>query len=331
MTIMPARPCRWSITAWHPDPPQRDRLTDAPFNGCDKDDGRLRPMLLARAVDGFRLAYDRGGTGPPVVLLHGWPGARSDQRQVARLLEDQADVAVPDLRGFGASESPELDQMPLEAFAADGQAKSVLGLISELGLNRPVLVGYDVGSRVAQAVARARPDVVRALILSPPLPGVGERVLSAGAQREFWYQSFHRLPLAEQLVDGNRTAVRAYLEHFWSHWSGPAWDPPAEMLDELASVYARPGAFTASISWYRAGAGTIAVTPTERPPAPDQRIATPTVVLWPEHDPMFPPAWSDRIDQFFAHAELRRLPDVGHFVPVEAPQAVAAAVREQLA
>jgi pimeloyl-ACP methyl ester carboxylesterase len=56
---------------------------------------------LSRAVDGFRLAYDRAGSGPAVVLLHGWPGARSDHAAVARLLARDGDVMVPDLRGFG--------------------------------------------------------------------------------------------------------------------------------------------------------------------------------------------------------------------------------------
>ena len=48
-------------------------------------------------------------------------------------------------------------------------------LIEELGSSRPVIVGYDIGSRIAQALAAARPDLVRALVISPPLPGVGDR------------------------------------------------------------------------------------------------------------------------------------------------------------
>ena len=62
--------------------------------------------------------------------------------------------------------------------------------------------GYDIGSRIAQTVARFRPDLVRALVVTPPLPGVGGRVLNPDTQREFWYQTFHRLDLAEQLIDG---------------------------------------------------------------------------------------------------------------------------------
>jgi pimeloyl-ACP methyl ester carboxylesterase len=275
-------------------------------------------------VDGFRLAYDRVGTGPPVVLLHGWPGSRDDYREVAALLVDDADVVVPDLRGFGESDRHDA---PLAAYSADGQAASVLGLIDELRLDRPILVGYDVGSRIAQAIARERPGAVRALVLSPPLPGVGDRVLTPDAQREFWYQPFHRLALADELVAGE-AQVRAYLRHFWEHWSAPGWSPQPVRFDALVDLYARPGAFAASIAWYRAGAGTVAQAQAER--APDSRLATPTTVLWPAHDPLFPVEWSDRVSEFFAHAEVRVLPDAGHFTPLEAPNEIAVAVRSAL-
>src|SRR3954463_3161452 len=285
-------------------------------------------MPRSRPVDGFSLEYDRAGAGAPVVLLHGWPGSRSDQRAVAALLEPDADVVVPDLRGFGGSDRHDRD--PAEAYSADAQADSVCGLIEELGLDRPVIAGYDIGSRVAQAVARRLPDDLRGLVLCPPLPGVGERILAPGAQREFWYQQFHALALSERLIDGDARAVRAYLEHFWEHWSGPGWTPEPERLDALTEVYARPGAFRASIAWYRAGAGAVARSLAERPPAPLDRLAVPTTVLWPENDPLFPQAWSDRIDSWFADAELRMLDGAGHYVPVEAPGAMADAITERL-
>ncbi len=285
-------------------------------------------MARSRPVDGFSLEYDRAGSGPPVILLHGWPGARSDQREVAALLRDRADVVVPDLRGFGGSDRH--DRPPPDAYSADAQADSVCGLIEELALDRPVLAGYDVGSRVAQAIARRLPEDLRGLVLAPPMPGIGERVLEPAAQQEFWYQPFHQLELSETLVDGDARAVRAYLAHFWNHWSAPGWTPEPERLDALAELYARPGAFRASIAWYRAGAGAVARSLSERAPAPLDRVAVPTTVLWPEHDPLFPPAWSDRIDEWFADAELRMLDGVGHFVPVEAPEAMAEAISARL-
>jgi len=278
-------------------------------------------------VDGFRLAYDRTGSGPPVVLLHGWPGDRTDFRHVVPRLAASAEVVVPDLRGFGASDKH--DRPPADAYSAAAQARSVAGLIDELGLRRPVLAGYDIGSRIAQAVARIHPERTRALVIAPPLPGAGNRVFGAQAQREFWYQAFHQLDLAVQLIDGRPDAVRAYLRHFWSHWSRPAFVPAETDLDHLVGGYGPPGAFTASIGWYRAGSGTVATSAAEQAPAPGDRLPTPATVLWPEHDPLFPRSWSDRLAEFFTRAELRAVDRAGHFMPLEAPSAFAAAILER--
>ena len=282
-------------------------------------------MLRSGSVDGFSLAYERHGTGPAAVALHGWPGDRHDWRAVVAQPQLECELVVPDLRGFGESDKHERD--PTEAYGAGPQARSVLGLIEELDLGPVVLAGYDVGSRVAQRVARDRPEAVRALVLAPPLPGPGDRVLTADAQREFWYQAFHQLELPEALIDGRPGAVRAYLAHFWSHWSGPGFTPDDAELDRLADRYGASGAFTASIAWYRAGSGTVASSLAERPPAPESRIAIPTTVLWPEHDPLFPPAWGDRIDAYFSAADVQPLSGVGHFSPLEAPERFAAAIR----
>jgi pimeloyl-ACP methyl ester carboxylesterase len=297
-------------------------------------------MERSTPIDGFSLAYQRHGPAardPAVVLLHGWPGDHQDWRAVVPLLEAEgrATVVVPDLRGFGASDlnGSAGGSDGEDAYAAAGQAASVLGLVRELGFGPAhpvVLAGYDVGSRIAQQIARDTPELVRALVIAPPLPGAGERVLSQGAVAEFWYQSFHRLKLAERLLDGSPAAVRAYLEHFWVHWSGPGYAPDPDQLDRLAAAYGAPGAFTASIGWYRAGSGTVARSLAEQAPAPEDRIAVPTTVLWPAHDPLFPIEWADRVDAFFSAVTLRRLPDAGHFSPLEAPADFAAAIAEAL-
>jgi pimeloyl-ACP methyl ester carboxylesterase len=278
----------------------------------------------SRGVDGFELAYDESPGDRPVVLLHGWPGDRTDYRRVVPLLPDDARVIVPDLRGFGASDRH--PEPPGVAYTPAAQARSVLGLLDELDIGAAVFAGYDVGGRVAQTVAAASPARVRALVLSPPLPGVGPRILTAEAQREYWYQPFHQLGLVEQLIDGNAPAVRAYLTHFWSHWSGQSFTLPDADLDHLVEVYARPGAFTASIAWYRAGSGSVTRSVGEIAPPPAERIPTPTTVLWSDSDPLFPSSWSDRVDAFFTDIAVHRLRGAGHFVPLEAPAEFAAAI-----
>ncbi len=286
-------------------------------------------MPTGSPVDGFTLTYDRHGTPRPgqaaVVLLHGWPGDRTDMASVAERLAGSCDVVVPDLRGFGGSDKHRLD--PAEFYGAAAQARSVAALVEELGISEIVVGGYDVGSRVGQQLATDRPDLLRALVVTPPAPGVGQRILGEVPFGEFWYQSFHQLELAERLVDGRPEAARDYVGHFWSHWSGPGFTPDDARLDHMASVYGPPGAFVASIGWYRAGGGVVARSLAETAPDPADRITVPTTFLWPEHDPLFPRAWSDRLDEFFADVTVVPADGVGHFVPVEDPDTFAGAVR----
>jgi pimeloyl-ACP methyl ester carboxylesterase len=281
-------------------------------------------------VDGFRLAFDRYGSAgaPTVVLLHGWPGNRHDYRRVVPLLTDVAELIVPDLRGFGGSDKHAVDVRHF--YSATAQASSVIGLVKESGRRDVVLAGYDVGSRVAQGVARMYPDLVKALVLSPPLPGAGNRVLGAQAQREFWYQAFHQLPLADRLLDGNPGVVREYLRHFWSHWSGPGFTLSDDELDRLVSDYGLPGAFTASIAWYRAGAGMVAQSLTELPPERAIKVHAPTDVLWPQYDPLFPREWADRLGDYFIDARLHLADGVGHFTPLECPEQFADLIRRAI-
>jgi len=259
------------------------------------------------------------------VLLHGWPGGRSAYRLVAPLLADFGHVVVPDLRGFG--ESAKHADTPDGGYQAAAQPRRVFGLLDELDLGPVVLAGYDIGSRVAQTIAAQSPERVRALVVTPPAPGAGQRLLTPDVLREFWYQDFHRQALSARLLDGDRDALRTYLEHFWTHWSGPSFTPAGEDLDRLAQVYAQPGAFTASIGWYRQGPGILVRGLAEQAPRPEDRLAVPTQVLWPAHDPLFPAAWADRLDEFFTDVTVTSLPDSGHFVPLEASDAFASAIR----
>jgi len=272
------------------------------------------------------LAFDRYGStsAPSVLLMHGWPGDRTDYAAVAERLSDDYDVVVPDLRGFGESDKHAMD--PAGHYDADAQVRSLVGLIDELGISQLVVGGYDVGSRVGQRLTALRPSLVRGLVAAPPLPGVGARILTPSAIRQFWYQSFHQLDLVEGLIDGRPDAVRAYLQYFWSHWSGDDFTVSAEKLDHLVSVYSPAGAFVASVGWYRAGAGAVARAQCEVPPPAAARIGTPTAILWAADDPVAPVEWSDRIDEYFADATTTVVDRSGHFLPVEVPELFAAAI-----
>lgn len=279
-------------------------------------------------VPSFDLDYDdqTGVSNDTAVLLHGWPGDRTDWRAVRRSLKGRIRVIAPDLRGFGRTgwrdEAIDCD------YAAEGQATSVIDLILALGTGPVVLAGYDIGSRIAVKVAELRPDLTSGLVITPPLYGAGARVLEAMAQKEFWYQSFHQMDLAAALIDGRRDAVSTYLAHFWHGWSGPQFTPEPDALAQLVDAYARPGAFRASIAWYRAGAGTVAASLRERPPNLEDRVAVPTTVLWPAEDPLFPVEWADRAGDWFSAIRVRHIANSGHFVPLEAPELFAAALLE---
>jgi pimeloyl-ACP methyl ester carboxylesterase len=99
-------------------------------------------MKYSAPTDGFRLAYERSGSGSSVVLLHGWPGDHTDWDQLVPRLTDVADVLAPDLRGFGQSDKYEAD--PEEIYSARGQARAVAALMVELGLKDAVVAGYRV-------------------------------------------------------------------------------------------------------------------------------------------------------------------------------------------
>ncbi|MEJ3652839.1 alpha/beta hydrolase [Actinomycetes bacterium KLBMP 9759] len=277
---------------------------------------------------GHRMHYTRGGHGPTVVCLHGWPGFWYDYRRLRPLLEPDADVIALDLRGFGGSDRPDL---PLAEYTRAAQAAAVLSALEALGVDRAVLVGYDVGSGVAVQIARESPARVAALVLGNPMhPGAGTLALEPERRGEFWYQDFHLLDMAEELIDGDPRAVRAYLRHFYGHWGerqeaiGPAH------LDAVVRAYQPPGAFRASVNWYRAGASTIpaALAARDQPPLPP--VTVPAEVLWGEADPVFPPAFAAGLAATLPEHRLTMLPGVGHFGPLEAAADFAAAVRRLL-
>lgn len=280
---------------------------------------------------GHRIHYVRQGGGTPVVLLHGWPGLWYDNRRVIPTLGAEVDVVAPDLRGFGASDAPDL---PCETgYGREAQAGAMLEVMDALGLDAGVVVGYDVGSAVAQTMARLAPDRVRGLVLGAPLhPGSGRRALLPEHQHEFWYQDFHRLPLSTQLVGRDRASVAAYLGHFYRHWTGRHESVRPAELEAIVDVYARPGALDSSLRWYRSGAGTVATArrAAASPAEPQPPLTHRAEVLWGESDSLFPPEWAEGLESTLADHRLRMLPGVGHFIPFEAPEAVIEAVRALL-
>ncbi len=279
-------------------------------------------------AEGHGVHLTRGGSGPAVVCLHGWPGCWFDYRLLRPLLEPVADVVAVDLRGFGGSERPDL---PASGYGRQAQAGVVRAVLDALGIDRAVLVGYDIGSGTAIQVARDAPDRVAGLVLGNPMnPAAAPLLLAAEHRGEFWYQDFHQLQLATDLVDGEPRAVAAYLGHFYRHWGGRQGPLGPDHLAALVRYYAEPGAFTASLNWYRSGSSSLPVALAARTAPPPPPVAVPSAVVWGAADPLFPLPFAEGLDATLPGHRLTVLDDVGHFIPLEAPEELAAAVRSLL-
>jgi pimeloyl-ACP methyl ester carboxylesterase len=154
-------------------------------------------------VNGTRLHFVRGGQGPAVVLLHGWPYTWALWRKLMPLLADTGyTVIAPDLRGLGDSDKAE------SGYSKTNVAQDVYELVHQLGHQNINLVGTDIGSMVAYAYAASYPDDVRRLVLSESvLPGFGLEDLMNPATGGYWHFGFHmQVELATMLTEGKEAA-----------------------------------------------------------------------------------------------------------------------------
>jgi pimeloyl-ACP methyl ester carboxylesterase len=264
-------------------------------------------------ANGVRLHYVRQGKGRPLVLVHGWPGFWYEWAVNIASLATRFDVIVPDMRGFGDSEKPDLD--PVEGYAPRVMGEDLAGLVRALGLEQASFVAHDFGAVWVQAMALAQPDMVERLVLfNPPYPGIGGRYFEMPQVLEVWYQIFHQQPWAEDLVGSSRRATEVYLRHFLSHWASRPDVFSDDDLSRYVDAYSQPGAWRAAFNCYRAAWRT------SGQGLADQTVQAPTLVLWGDRDPIFPLAWSDRLPEFFPNLTLKTVEGGGHFLMREAPE-----------
>jgi pimeloyl-ACP methyl ester carboxylesterase len=264
---------------------------------------------------GITLYCVKEGRGFPVVFLHGWPGYHFDWHKVAPLLLDTAQVIIPDLRGFGLSDKPKID--PLRGYNPEVLAQDIIDLLDEFNIEKVVLAAHDIGATVAQTLARAHDDRIDSLVLfNPPYPGIGKRRFDPVVQPEFWYQHLHNTDLFEKLFSYEPSNAKKYVQHFYEHWVGNRESISSHELEIISEMYAAPGALVSSIMYYRARAADKIKKDLRNDLAP---IRQHTTVLWGEKDPIMKVEWADQLDLFFNNYSLSTLPDVGHFVPLEAP------------
>lgn len=194
------------------------------------------------ATNGTTLHVRIGGSGSPVVLLHGYGDTGDMWIPLAADLAKDHTVIVPDLRGMGLSARAEA------GFTKVNEAQDIVGVMDALQTPRAEVVAHDIGNMVAYALAARHPDRVSKLVLmDAPVPGVGpwEEILKNPL---LWHFRFGG-PDMERLVAGRE---RIYLDRFWNEFAaGPGRFPEAARV-HYAALYASPGRMHAGFSQFAA-------------------------------------------------------------------------------
>ena len=193
-------------------------------------------------VNGVRLRYLIGGTGSPVVLLHGYAETSHMWRPILPSLAERHTVVVPDLRGAGGSAKPP------SGYDKKTMAVDIHELTASLKLDRVAIVGHDIGLMVAYAFAAQFPQATeRVALMDAFLPGIGDWK-SVWLLRDLWHFHFYGdVPL--RLVRGRE---RIYLEHFWNDFAAdPRRSVPEADRRVYAKAYAQPGAMRAGFEYFR--------------------------------------------------------------------------------
>lgn len=258
------------------------------------------------------------GSGPVLLLLHGWPEFWLTWEPVMQRLADRFTLVAPDLRGFGASDKPDVGGK----WGAADHAADLLALLDAMGHRRVGVVGHDVGGGVMLPLARQAPERLAGLFFFDfAYPGIGRRLGTPDRLNEIWYQSFHQMAFAPALVGASRDTCRAYIGHFLRHWAHRK-DAFDDVLEQWVDNFMAPGNLDGGFAYYRAAHEQRLKTMLEQTP-PQTPIAVPTCVRWAENDAIFPSGWSDRLGETFSDLDLAIFKGVGHYPHREDPDGAA--------
>ena len=268
-------------------------------------------------------------SGPPVLLLHGWPDAPRGWASVANLLQANGwRTIVPYLRGSRPTRFLSQDTPRFAAGVA--LAQDAIDLADALHLDRFAVIGHDWGARVAYTMAALFPErltAIAALALAYQPRGLFE-LPDFEQSRRFWYQWF-------QCTERGSEAVRkdpvGFARIQWDTWSPPGWFNEAEFT-ATAETFLGPDWPAITLNAYRArwmpGEATDAHYNALRLRLREiDCLSTPTLMIQGASDFCDAPKDSEGLERFFGRAYRRVLLDeVGHFPHREAPGRVADAV-----
>ena len=267
------------------------------------------------------LAVHRGGSGPALLLLHGYPQNHHCWAGLAPRFADRFDVIVPDLRGYGESDAPPDDEAHT-VYAKRAMAADLVGLMDALGIERAHVLGHDRGARVAYRMALDHPGRVDRLGIVEVVPTLD---FWEGWDAELALTAYHWTflaqpePLPERLIGAD---PEGYLDHTLRSWTRARTLEPfaPKALASYRAQMADPARRHAMCADYRAGATTDRRLDAEDRTA-GRRIEAPLRFLWAEGG--FPSRTGDPAGLWRAWARevTDRSCNSGHFVMEEAPDA----------
>ena len=183
-----------------------------------------------------------GGSGPVVLLIHGYAENSDSWAPLAADLMKDHTVVVPDLRGIGRSSKP------ADGYDKKTQARDMRAVVTALGYDKTSVVAHDIGNMVAYAYAATYPDKVEKLVvMDAPIPGVdpwSEILQNPGV----WHFNFHG-PDAERLVAGRE---RIYFDRIWNDFTADPGKPDEDTRNFFAATYAQPGGMRAGFAQFTA-------------------------------------------------------------------------------
>ncbi|GAC1462980.1 MAG: alpha/beta hydrolase [Ktedonobacteraceae bacterium] len=263
-------------------------------------------------TNGMRMHYVSQGSGPLVVLLHGFPEFWYSWRlQIPFLAELGYTVVAPDLRGYNDSDKPG------RGYSIANLLRDIVGLIKGLGEEKAIIVGHDWGGVLAWSFAAKYPHLTeRLIVLNAPHPAAMRRELRTLQQlRKSWYVFALQIPWLPEYLLGRNTAEAIGQMIYGAAVQKDAFPPT--VLARYREAMSKPGSLRASIGYYRALL--------RNPFASSNawvRITTPTLLIWGEQDIALDLALTRGLEQWVPTIQVRRVPDSGHWVQQEKPALV---------
>ncbi len=268
-------------------------------------------------TSGAEIALVQGGSGAPLLLLHGYPQTHAIWHKVAPALAGRYTLVIPDLRGYGASSKPPTDDRHLR-YSKRAMALDMVEVMRALGFPRFAIAGHDRGARVTYRLALDHPDCVQRAAVLDIVPTIEqfERLNRTTARAAYhWYFLAQPAPFPETLIGKDPDY---FLMHTLESWCGTPGAFTAEALASYCEAFRDPAVIHASCEDYRAGIG-VDCEFDDADRKAGHKVAPPLLALWgaqgrPHRDQAVLEVWKAWAD------DVRGEPlECGHFIPEERP------------